>query len=254
MDREAISPGATRSTDQGALVRAVQSVSGSEPPRCADIYICGSERFTRTRTIISGRPARTGGRIRRAWTSTVLAEHLPYWLRQRAPVAEQKGGLGNDAEYPLCLGYGVFAVWELLEQASPSLVLGGSDSIGVAVGFDSGDFVLLGELTINGLTPFAPDAKLPEIPIEPVLQPAGSFGRQEGLCSMLETLHSSESMHELPSLNCCRSPAGPMSLGFPQAAVSMLADVAPDDSRVRATALQAFTDGNPFVRREASRP
>jgi hypothetical protein len=67
-------------------------------------------------------------------------------------IAYRKGGLGNDAEYPLCLGYGAFAVRDLLGKVEPSLFLGESDSVGVAVGFDSGDFVLLGKLGPSGLS------------------------------------------------------------------------------------------------------
>jgi hypothetical protein len=63
--------------------------------------------------------------------------------------------LGNAAEYPLVLGYGAFAVRELLAQVEPSLLLGRTDSVGVAVGFDSGDFVLLGRIVPDGLAPLA---------------------------------------------------------------------------------------------------
>jgi len=70
-------------------------------------------------------------------------------------IAYRNGGLGNDAEYPLCLGYGAFAVRQLLGQIEPALVLGDSDKLGVAVGFDSGDFVRLGEFGPSGLATLA---------------------------------------------------------------------------------------------------
>jgi hypothetical protein len=109
----------------------------------ADMYVSGSERFDST-------PG-----------SNAWAVH-PYWWpesREAASVvlaaiyriAYRDGGLGNYAEYPLCLGYGAFAVRELLSLVDPAPILGDSDSIGVAVGFDSGDFVLLGELRRSGL-------------------------------------------------------------------------------------------------------
>jgi hypothetical protein len=60
-------------------------------------------------------------------------------------------GLANDAEYPLCLGYGALVVREALRLLAPGLLLGQAPSLGVAVGFDSGDFVLLGEFGPNGL-------------------------------------------------------------------------------------------------------
>ena len=56
------------------------------------------------------------------------------------PAAE--GGLGNVAEYPLCPGaMCAFAVRDLLERADPELILGESTTLGIAVGFDSGDFI-----------------------------------------------------------------------------------------------------------------
>ena len=85
----------------------------------------------------------------------MLADIYRIAYRQGARVAEQKGCLGNDAEYPLVLGYGAFAVRELLGQVEPPLVLGGSASLGVAVGFDSGDFVLVGRLVRDGLAQIA---------------------------------------------------------------------------------------------------
>jgi hypothetical protein len=66
-------------------------------------------------------------------------------------VAYRKDGLGNDAEYPLCLAYGSLAVRDLLRDADPSVLLGSSRSLGIAVGFDSGDFVLVGKLSKDGL-------------------------------------------------------------------------------------------------------
>ena len=53
---------------------------------------------------------------------------------------EELGGLGNDAEYPLVLAYGAMAARKVLEMSgsSPSLK-------GAAVGYDSGDWIHLGE-------------------------------------------------------------------------------------------------------------
>ncbi|HZL38040.1 MAG TPA: hypothetical protein VFC78_22180 [Tepidisphaeraceae bacterium] len=59
--------------------------------------------------------------------------------------------LKNDAEYPICLGYAALVVRELLLAVDPRLVLQGGDEVGVAVGFDSGDFVSLGKVTNQGL-------------------------------------------------------------------------------------------------------
>jgi hypothetical protein len=108
----------------------------------ADIYVCGSERF-------DSNPGSNAWAVRPYWwpesryaRSGVLADIYR--------IAYRDGGLGNYAEYPLCLGYGAFAVRELLSQIEPALIVGESDSLGVAVGFDSGDFVLLGEFSQSG--------------------------------------------------------------------------------------------------------
>ena len=111
----------------------------------ADIYVCGSERFEADPDVYGWAVGPEWWPDARYTRSSVLADIYRIAYRQGARVAEQKGGLGNDAEYPLCLGYGAFAVRELLAQVEPSLILGMSDSLGVAVGFDDGDFVLLGE-------------------------------------------------------------------------------------------------------------
>ncbi|MFO0906965.1 MAG: hypothetical protein U0794_01145 [Isosphaeraceae bacterium] len=117
----------------------------------ADIYVCGSTRFDPD-------PDDNHWAVGPEWWpnaryahSAVLADLYRIAYRQGRPAAEQKGCLGNDAEYPLALGYGAFAVRELLGQVETSLLLGRSDSLGVAVGFDSGDFVLLGRLMRDGL-------------------------------------------------------------------------------------------------------
>ena len=60
------------------------------------------------------------------------------------------GGLGNDAEWPLCLAFGAFAARSLLRGQSTRLVASTAPRIGVAVGFDSGDMLKIGELTERG--------------------------------------------------------------------------------------------------------
>jgi hypothetical protein len=66
-------------------------------------------------------------------------------------IAYKKGGLENDAEYPLCLAYTAFAVRDLLNVLDASVVLKAVGPVGVAVGFDSGDFLLLGRYARDGL-------------------------------------------------------------------------------------------------------
>ncbi len=62
--------------------------------------------------------------------------------------------LENDAEWPLCLAYGVLVVRSVLPGIDLSKHLGHGYNVGVAVGFDGGDFVLLGDVSPAGLTPF----------------------------------------------------------------------------------------------------
>ncbi len=53
------------------------------------------------------------------------------------------GGLGNTAEYPLVLSFGAIAARIVLEDSALTRKL--SNLQGAAVGFDSGDFLFLGE-------------------------------------------------------------------------------------------------------------
>ena len=109
----------------------------------ADIYVSGSERFEMS-------PDSNEWAVGPEWWPDARYADSPV-MADIYRIAYREGGLGNDAEYPLCLGYGAFAVRELLGWIEPALVLGNSDSLGVAVGFDSGDFVLLGEFGPSGL-------------------------------------------------------------------------------------------------------
>lgn len=66
-------------------------------------------------------------------------------------IAYSEGGLGNDAEYPLCLAYTCLVVRDLLNHNSDLICRCSKQHMGVAAGFDSGDFLLLGKLTRQGL-------------------------------------------------------------------------------------------------------
>ena len=121
----------------------------------ADLYVCGSERFDPD-------PSDNEWAVGPDWwpearyaESTLLAEIYRRAYRVARQDRCSPESLGNAAEYPLVLGYGAFAVRELLAQVEPSLLLGRTDSVGVAVGFDSGDFVLLGRIVPDGLAPLA---------------------------------------------------------------------------------------------------
>jgi hypothetical protein len=55
-------------------------------------------------------------------------------------------GVGDIGEYVLCLGYACLAVKQLCETVPPELLLGSRDTRPVAIGFDSGDEILIGDV------------------------------------------------------------------------------------------------------------
>lgn len=59
-------------------------------------------------------------------------------------------GLGNDAEYPLCLTYAALAIRHLAGLMGPTL-LGDASQRVLHVGFDSGDFLCIGAVRRTGL-------------------------------------------------------------------------------------------------------
>jgi len=59
-------------------------------------------------------------------------------------------GLGNDAEYPLCLAYAALVVRHLARLMGPTL-LGDAAHRVLNVGFDSGDFLCIGAVQKDGL-------------------------------------------------------------------------------------------------------
>jgi hypothetical protein len=116
----------------------------------ADLYVSGSVRFS---------PKHVEWAVDPDWwpaaryaRSAVLADIYRIAQRPGSSGVEWETRLGNDAEYPLCLGYAAFAVRELLGRVKPSLLLGDSPWLGVGVGFDSGDGIHLGKLGPSGLS------------------------------------------------------------------------------------------------------
>ena len=109
----------------------------------ADIYVSGSTRFDLS-------PDDNSWAVGPDWWPESRYAHSSV-LAKLYKIAYRKDGLANDAEYPLCLAYGGLAIRELLRAADPSVFLGKSPSLGIAVGFDSGDFVLVGKLSKAGL-------------------------------------------------------------------------------------------------------
>lgn len=115
-----------------------------------DIYVCGSERFEADPDDNSWAVGPDWWPESRYANSEVLAAIYRIAYRQDCAAAELKECLGNDAEEPLCQAYGAFAIRDVLSMIRPSLILGESESVGVAVGFDSGDFILLGQFGASG--------------------------------------------------------------------------------------------------------
>jgi len=65
----------------------------------------------------------------------------------RAVAGPDAAGIG---EYVLCLGYACMAIRNACEEVGPKLLIGNRESRAVAVGFDSGDFILLGSIGRDG--------------------------------------------------------------------------------------------------------
>lgn len=64
----------------------------------------------------------------------------------------RRDGLCDRAEYPLCLAYGTLLIRQLLSRMDPSFVLGQAGEIGVAIGFDDGDCIVVGKLGNEGFS------------------------------------------------------------------------------------------------------
>jgi len=107
----------------------------------ADLYLAGSDHFNADDANWACRPAYwPNGRNS---NSNVLREiyRLSYG---------KSGGLQNDAEYPLSLGYSLLVITQLCGEIAPDIWLSSAPSRAVAVGFDSGDHIWLGTLWPNG--------------------------------------------------------------------------------------------------------
>ena len=143
------------------------------------------------------------------------------------------------------------AVREVLASVESSLILGESDSLGIAVGFDSGDFILLGKLTHDGLIPIDPDSEPPEPLVEPVLERLRSSDSRKVFLAVFDLQRFDDRARQaVPDL--LRFASTSDEFGLRQAAVNTLAAIAPEDPRAKAAVLRALNDSNPFVRREAT--
>lgn len=101
----------------------------------ADMHVCGTESFDLTG--LTNTWATTPKWSPDSWAESVV-------LARVYAAAYQHTGLGVIAEYAVCLAYAALAVSALLENSAlrHALVLG--SPVGIAVGFDAGDWLVLG--------------------------------------------------------------------------------------------------------------
>lgn len=111
--------------------------------KSADLYVAASSRFS------ADDPAFRWARD---------AEYQPDYCFARSDVlwkiyqhAHRKpGGLKETAERPLCIAYAAFVIGRLMSEVDPKVFLNHHKSVGVAVGFEDGEGMLLGTLNSDG--------------------------------------------------------------------------------------------------------
>lgn len=111
----------------------------------ADLYISGSERY-------DPNPNSNAWAVGAEWRPENRYARSSV-MRSIYRIAYSQGGLKNDAEYPLCLAFASLLVRKLLRGVGPDLIIHSVGTVGVAVGFDDGDFLSLGRVTPEGLIP-----------------------------------------------------------------------------------------------------
>jgi hypothetical protein len=67
--------------------------------------------------------------------------------------ADVEGALGNDAEWPIGLAFGVLAARAILEGRTTADLPTDMSRVGVAAGWAEGDMLLIGEVTDRGFVP-----------------------------------------------------------------------------------------------------
>jgi len=77
------------------------------------------------------------------------------------------GGLKETAERPLCIAYAAFVIARLMSELDPRMFLNHYESAGVAIGFERGEAMLLGELKKDGFL-LAEDHGSWQRPLQPV--------------------------------------------------------------------------------------
>jgi hypothetical protein len=128
--------------------------------------------------------------------------------------------------------------------------LGKSPSLGVAVGFDSGDFIRLGEITDQGLLPPVPSYVPKKKSIVNVIEGLRSNDLKKIHLALIELPgirdYAREAVTELARIaNTCED------LATRQGALYALVSAAPDDSRAKATAMASLNHKSPDMRQQA---
>ena len=124
------------------IYNPVYEYAGDKETSC-DFYICGNPDFDKNEIGWACSPKYFP--VKRYSNSKILDS-----IYKKA--YSGKNGLGNLAEYPLCLAYTAFIIKELIRYIPKSHFLKFQDEIGILVGFDSGDFLYIGSISKeNGL-------------------------------------------------------------------------------------------------------
>ncbi|QDU61112.1 hypothetical protein Pan216_19660 [Planctomycetes bacterium Pan216] len=130
--------------------------------KSADLYLSASSRFG------GHDPAFRWARDAEYHPDDCYARSDALWKIYQA-AHRKKGRLKETAERPLCFAYACLVMVKLLaELAEPRLLLGSSDSVGVAAGYTIGEALLLGRLSQEGFELTSDEArKLAESTLEP---------------------------------------------------------------------------------------
>jgi hypothetical protein len=110
-------------------------IFSNKQPTCG-LYISGSSRFT---------PEDEANQ----WACMAKGSYLPKNRYAQSDILTKiyevvnANGVGDIGEYVLCLGYACIAIKLVCAAVSPKLLYGQHESRAIAVGFDSGDFIVI---------------------------------------------------------------------------------------------------------------
>jgi hypothetical protein len=109
----------------------------------ADVYVFGSRRYDRHDHKLEW--------IFGCEYKPTIGEAHSSVLRSIYEIAyASEGGLGNDAEWSLAMAFSVVAIRAAVAAIDVTSIPELAEEVGIAVGFDSGDLLRIGELTPRG--------------------------------------------------------------------------------------------------------